>query len=259
MKKIQVMSYLLIASIMFCSCGVRDNNDGGDGGSDLNLTPTEQLAADWTGLYRTVDDGKPSGEPQETTLRLLSNGTFILTLNGNEAARVEGEWSEFQGRSLILKISGSSIPRIGVAGKLIEPSYDLLGSSLKITNDKFELKLYKRPGGDDSNGGSNQPNPGIIGQWRCKSSADRTTSIVLSNNNTFRLTSLARNEQMFLASGSFQTEQSSVLILNPSKTSAPLAEGSFFQLVMSTTRGELSLMSTDGRNQKELGNCSRED
>lgn len=259
MKTLQVIGYLFIAGIMFCSCGARDNNDGGDGGTDLNLTPVEQLAADWTGLYRAVEDGKPSGEPHETTLRLLSNGIFSLTLNDNEAARAEGEWSEFQGRSLILKISGSTIPRIGVAGKLIEPSYELLGSSLKITNDKFELKLYKRSGSGDSNGGSNQPNPGIIGQWRCKSSADRSTSIILSNTNTFRLTSLAPNEQIFFASGSFQTEQSSILILKPSKTSAPLAEGSFFQLVMSSTKGELSLISTDTGNKKELGSCSRED
>ena len=252
-----VAASIVVGTLLAGACGVRDNDDNkGAENSDLNLTPLEQLRGEWSGIYSAIENGRPHGEAAEATLKLEANGTFLLTLNNNDTARVQGDWSEFQGRSLILKISGSTIPRIGSSGKIIEPTYSLIASSLRILNEQFELKLTKHEETPNEPPGGNSPDTRVIGNWRCKSETGRTTNLVLYGNWDFSLTSIAPGERLFLASGAMRNPQGSILNLYPSNVTDPLPVGSYFQLTTTPERSQL-LLKSDVESQKStsLGAC----
>ncbi len=248
---------IVVATLLVGACGVRDNDDNkGSENGDLNLTPFEQLRGEWNGTYSAIENGRPHGEAVEATLKLEPNGAFLLTLHNNDSARVLGDWSEFQGRSLILKISGSTIPRVGSSGKIIEPTYLLLASSLRILNEQFELKLTKREETPHEHPGGNSPDTRVIGNWRCKSEAGRTTNLVLYGNWDFSLTSIAPGERLFLASGAMRNPQGSVLNLYPSNVTDPLPVGSYFQLTTAPGQSQLLLRSdVEAQQSTSLGAC----
>ena len=248
---------IVVATLLVSACGVRDNDDNkGSENSNLNLSPLEQLRGEWVGIYSAIENGRPHGEAAEATLKLEANGAFLLALNNNGSERVLGEWSEFQGRSLILKISGSTIPRVGSSGKIIEPTYLLLASSLRILNEQFELKLTKRQETPSEPPGENSPDTKVIGNWRCKSETGRTTNLVLSVNWNFSLTSIAPGERLFLASGVIRNPQGSILNLYPSNVTDPLPVGSYFQLTTNPERSQLLLRSdVEAQQSTSLGVC----
>jgi hypothetical protein len=246
--------------VLIASCGVRDNDETrGEASEDLNLSPTEQLIGQWNGLYRALENGRPFGDATETNLQLNENGRFLLKLSSNDSAQALGDWSEFQGRSLIMKISGSTIPRFGVAGKLIEPSYELLGQSLRIAGENFEIKLSKKSEGSGGDTGGNRPDPRIRGAWICKTTSGRTTKLQVSNGSSFSLTSTTAGERMFLATGTVTAAENGISILRPSRMSDPLPDGSFFQLEITSDRSELKLLSPKNDFNKTLGNCANSD
>jgi hypothetical protein len=249
--------FLLVCSLITVGCGVRDNDKPSDsGGTDLQLSPFEQLVGEWSGIYRAIENDKPFGDASEAYMKLGADGIFSLTLNGQEDARVIGQWSEFQGRSLIMKIQGSSVPRIGSSGKLIEPFYEVQGSNLRISDLKFELKLTRKidkPGDTPSS----TPATGIFGSWSCSDNGGRQTLIKLSNDNSFGLTSTKEGERLFLASGRFADEGNSGIKMTPNQTSDRLPDQSYFQLKFVAGKGELKLKSDLANIEISLGACSR--
>jgi len=249
---------ILAMSFLVTACGVKDNDDGaGSQNPDLNLSPFEQLTGQWDGIYQAIENGKPFGEAAEANLKLEANGSFLLSLKNPGAPSATGEWSEFQGRSLILKISGSTIPRIGSSGKLIEATYELLRSSLRIATENFELKLSKITEAPDDTPDGNSPNPRILGNWACSSAAGRVTNIVIYNNGRFSLTSRAASERVFLASGTYLIPggSSSTLNLMPHEVTDPLPRGSYFQFTTAPGRSALWLKSMSPDQDKDLGPC----
>ena len=254
----QYFAAITILFITFATgaCGVKNNDDGSSGqNTDLNLSPYEQLTGHWNGIYRAIENGKPFGEAAEATLKLESNGSFLLTLKSPDAASATGDWNEFQGRSLILKISGSTIPRVGSSGKLVETAYELLSSSLRIATDNFELKLAKQVENPGDRPGENRPDPRILGNRICNSASGRSTNIVLYDNGRFSLTSRAGNERVFLASGKFVVIEGYTLNLVPSNVTDPLPKGSYFQLTTAPGRSELWLKSMTQNKDTNLGRC----
>ncbi len=249
--------FLLVCSLLMAACGVRDNDKPENkDGADLQLSPFEQLVGEWAGIYRAIENEKPFGDASEAVMKLGADGVFNLTLNGQEDARVVGQWNEFQGRSLIMKIQGSSVPRIGSAGKLIEPIYEMQGSNLRISDLKFELKLTRKtdkPGETPSS----TPPTGVFGSWNCADNNGRQTLIKLSSDNSFGLSSTKVGERLFLASGKLSDEGVSGIILTPNQTSERLPDQSYFRLRFMAGKGELKLRSDISNTETSLGACSR--
>jgi len=245
----------LMSLISFNSCGNGDKNQGnGSQSQDLELTPSEQLVGDWNGIYRALENGKPIGDASEARMSLSPEAGFSIKLGAGDALTM-GEWSEFQGRSLILKISGSSIPRIGAAGKIIEPSYDLQGTNLHISNEFFELKLTKKSGESDSPSGDKPPT-GSLGSWKCDDGLGRQTKLQLSQSNAFSLVSSKPGERLFYASGKVVSIQANVMKLVPSSVSDPLPTGSYFQFTRQANNSELVFIpESEGKN-TSLGTCN---
>jgi|LakMenEpi03Aug12_release.lakeMendotaPanAssembly.Ray.scaffolds.fasta_scaffold13822_12 hypothetical protein len=249
---------ILAMSFLVSACGVKDNNDGaGSQNPDLNLSPFEQLTGQWNGLYQAIENGKPFGDAVEAILTLESNSSFLLSLKNPDTASATGEWSEFQGRSLIFKISGSTIPRIGSSGKLIETTYELLDSSLRVATENFELKLTRKSEtpGDTPDGST--PNPRILGNWTCRTAAGRATNMVIYNNGKFSLTSRAAGERVFLAAGTYLIPggSSSTVNLIPHEVTDPLPRGSYFQFTQNQGDNRLWLKSMSPDQDKDLGPC----
>jgi hypothetical protein len=237
---------------------VKDNTDGaGSQNAELNLTPFQQLTGQWDGIYQAFENGKPFGDAAEANLKLEANGSFLLTLKNPDAPSATGEWSEFQGRSLILKLSGSTIPRIGSSGKLIETTYELLRSSLRVATENFELKLSKRTDAPDDTPDGTSPNPRILGNWVCSSAAGRATNMVIYDNGKFSLTSRAAGERVFLAAGTYLIPggSSSTLNLIPHEVTDPLPRGSYFQFTQSQGDNRLWLKAMSPDQEKDLGSC----
>lgn len=249
--------FLLVCSLSMAACGVRDNDKpNGSTEPDLQLSPFEQMVGEWSGIYRAIESDKPFGDASEAVLKLGADGTFNLTLNGQEDARVIGQWSEFQGRSLIMKIQGSSVPRIGSAGKLIEPIYEMQGSNLRISDLKFELKLTRKTANPGETPSSTPPT-GIFGSWNCADNNGRQTLIKLSNDNSFALSSTKVGERLFLASGKFSDDGVSGITMTPNQTSDRLPDQSYFQLRFMAGKGELKIRSDIANTETILGTCSR--
>ncbi len=249
--------FLLVTSLLTAACGVRDNDKPNDSsGPDLQLSPFEQLVGEWSGIYRAIENDKPFGDASEALMKLGADGSFNLNLNSQDEARVVGQWNEFQGRSLIIKIQGSSVPRIGSAGKLIEPIYEMQGSNLRISDSKFELKLTRKTDKPGDTPSSN-PTTGVLGSWSCSNNDGRRVLIKLSNDNSFGLTSTKEGERLFLASGRFSDEGGAGIKLTPTQTSDRLPDQSYFQLKFVSGKGELRLKSDVANVDTTLGVCSR--
>lgn len=249
---------ITLVSYFNFSCGNQDNNRGeAPTNVDLNLSPFEQLSGSWNGIYRPLSQGQPVEDAAEASMKLNIDGAFQITLKDTSGAEVLGEWSEFQGRSLIMKIRGSSIPRIGSAGKLLEPSYELRGQSLRVSTELFELKLTKNTPDSGDNSGGSRPDMGSLGSWSCESADGRVTSIKLASDSTFSMTSLKSGERLFLATGNFANQSPQIFILTPTSVSDQLPNGSFFQLKVEAMKGLLTLMVHPERQIFSFGTCRR--
>ncbi len=252
----------IIASIVTLGvtlgCGmVKDDKKkpGTDTPAPLSLTPFEQLTGEWVGIYRTLESGKASGEALSASLSFSENGDFALSLDSNSTARVEGQWNEFQGKTLILRITGSSIPRIGSSNQVAEPKYELLGSSLLISTDSYELKLGKKaaPATAQGPGGWHTT---FVGSWVCVGEGQIKTTLLITDSADFKLSSVRKNERAFIAVGKLSPSDSSSLNLVPSASSDPLPEGAYFELRLNGASAELFLDRKDS-SQAKLGHCQK--
>ena len=223
--------------------------------SPISLTPFEQLTGEWVGIYRTLDSGKPTGEALSAKLTFNENGDFSFVLDSDLTARVEGQWTEFQGKTLILRVTGSSIPRIGSSSKVVEPKYELLGSSLLISSDAYELKLGRKaapttpqsPGGWHSN---------FVGNWTCRGTAQRNSTVLISDAAEFKLSSVRPNERAFIAVGNLSPSATAALILMPTSSSDAIPAGSSFELRQTGSSYELFFNRAD-LTQSNLGDCRK--
>jgi hypothetical protein len=248
---------LALAMLMTSACGPKDdkNNGSGQAAPPLELSAFEQLTGEWVGIYRALEAGKPIGDASSASAALKDNGDFAISLDADATARVEGQWNEFQGKSLLLKVTGSSMPRISVSGKVVEPAYELLGSSLRITGEAFELKLSKKsaPTGPQGPGGAQSS---FVGTWTCEGASQRKTSLVISGSDEFKLSSVRPNERIFIAQGKASASASGGLKLVPVSSSDPLPEGAFFEIRQSNASTEIFLHRDDTK-QFRLGQCRK--
>ena len=250
---------MFAALVVLSSCGmlIKDDKSKPAAGTPppVSLTPFEQMTGEWIGIYRAIDEGKPLGEAQSLTASFRENSQFTMTLDADASARVEGYWSEFQGKSLILRVSGSSISRIASAGKVAEPTYELLGSSLRIASTTYELKLSKKQAGPspESPGGWHSM---FMGTWMCLGQSQRKTTIVISEPADFKLSSILGNERTFIALGKVSLSDSNSIELTASSSSDPLEDGASFALQQSSASTEL-LFTRKNLAKSKLGNCHR--
>jgi hypothetical protein len=249
-----IFGFVLLATI---SCGQREKEQDKNGGNGPNypLTPSEQLVGDWFGIYRTMEDGKPIGDPSEVRLEFASNGILTMSLQDTSDAHVDGRWQEFQGKSLIITVTSSTMPRIGTAGKLSEFPYELQGTSLFIGNSTFQIKASKRAA-------ENTPSPGpptsqYWGQWRCEGTGGRTTHLKLQEPGDFTLSSVAPGERVFLAKGAIAANDALEIRLNPSAVSEPIAKGAYFKLIYRDSAKAQLVYSHDATRSISLGNCRK--
>jgi hypothetical protein len=230
MSRLQLGLIFSMTMLAVTSCGQRDSdkkqNPVGDPG--YQLTPSEQLVGDWYGLYRTLEGSQPFGDPSEVRLNFTSNGLVTILLQDASGARVEAEWQEFQGKSLIMTVTNSTMPRIGTAGKLLEISYELAGQSLILGNDAFQIKAAKRS--STNNPPSGPTTPQYWGQWRCDGAGGRATHIKLQEPSDFTLSSVAPGERVLLVKGTASLDDSKDLRLSPVATSDHLGQGAYFKL-----------------------------
>ena len=246
----------LVLPVCIIACGTREGNDrGNDNTPSLNLTPFEQLTGQWSGIYRGLDSGKPLGDAVAATMNLLADGAFNMSLDSDPSARVEGSWAEFQGRSLILKISGSTIPRIGISGKVVEPAYELLGSSLRVTTENFELKLAKKS--TDSSSPTNGDHSRFDGTWLCDDGGGRKTKLAITEDKTFTLASQRAGERIFVSQGTVLSREPALFHLIPSSSSDPLPEGSFFEFQLAAGKAELRLNKGQPTQIAKIGICRK--
>jgi uncharacterized protein YceK len=249
----------LVTLVMMSGCGmlIKDDKNKPAAGAPapITLTPFEQMTGEWVGIYHTIDEGKPLGEAQSLTASFRENGQFTLAMDSDASARVEGYWNEFQGKSLILRISGSSISRVGSAGKVAEPTYELSGSSLRIASEAYELKLSKKPGptSPESPGGWHSV---FMGTWVCLAASHRKTTIVISEPGDFKLSSVLGNERTFIALGKVNPKDSNSVQLTATSSSDPVEEGASFDLQQSSKSTEL-FFTRKNLTQSLLGSCHR--
>jgi hypothetical protein len=159
MRNLVLAMIIISTPALILACGKKDEKDGGGGNGDspgAPLTAFEQITGNWNGIYVAISDGKPFGEWQPISASFRADGGFSLTLDNDSAATVTGKWTQFQGTSMIWTISDSTISPIGTRGQVVQPNYALEGRGLRISADKFEIKLPgKREGG--GNQGGSQP------------------------------------------------------------------------------------------------------
>jgi hypothetical protein len=247
----------IITQFTVSSCGTRnkDDNDKDRRPQDYGLTPSEQLAGEWRGIYRTLEDGKPIGDPSEIIIQFSPKGSMTLQLKDTPDARLDGRWQEFLGKSLVVSVDNSTIPRIAVAGKMLEWAYELQGDSLMIRNEVFQIKATKQ--GTVGTPPLGQPSEGIWGQWQCENSGSRKTYLQLKEPAEFNLSSVASGERIFLAKGSISVSGSSDYRLTPSTASTPIASDAYFVLASGNAqRSELTYYA-GSRLLMNLGFCRR--
>ena len=256
MRHLTVFLTLMSLASTFSACGQKDDKDQEKSGqTPLSLSPFEQLSTEWTGIYRALEDGKPMGDASGCRVVFSQDGTFSIKLDEDASAKVEGQWSEFQGKTLILRISGSSMPRVGSSGKVIEPSYELLGSSLRVSSQSFELKLTKKSGSvqqPTAPGGTST----FTGAWTCSNTDNRKSKILITESWDFKLSSVRQNERAFVSQGKAGITDAATLKLTPTASSDPLPTGAYFELRQAGIGADFVMISSTGPVVK-LGVCKK--
>jgi hypothetical protein len=257
MKQIYLKSsFLILASAAILSCG-KDDKAPGEGGSQeqLQLSTSEQIMAEWSGVYNALSAGEPVSETFAAKASFTADYQFEISLENNPSAKVVGTWNEFQGKTLILKISGSTISAVGSAGKIVETDLDLTGAALRIRNKNFDLRLSKKttsiPSGDPVAG-----RHFFSGSWLCDNGAGRRTKISIDDDNNFKLSSVRATERAFVATGDLSEVAEARAVLSVSSSSDPLADGSYFELTKDGSNAQLMLSSPNSPPLR-LGKCFR--
>jgi hypothetical protein len=249
-------TYLYIATLttltLLASCGKKDSNKGDEGQQPLQLTATEQIIGEWSGVYRGLEGGQPSSDAYMVNLSFGSDGKFSLSNPNDASAIVRGSWSEFQGKSLLLSISESTIPKIGVASTLIEVAYDLVGTQLKFGNLSFEVKIAKKQVSNPTE----PTNATLIGKWACDSSQQRISAVEFKEGSEYRLSTQGRGERIFISKGSVEVDSDKSLRLSIAQSSERVAQGSIFKFAISGPSATLSFVRGDGK-VVYLGTCKK--
>ncbi|MEI6399413.1 MAG: hypothetical protein WCO71_11645, partial [Pseudomonadota bacterium] len=233
-SKVMPKFFLILISTatlaLVLSCGKKDEKDGNGNGAPppVGLSPFEQITGDWTGIYAALSDGKPIGNWLPISANFHGDGNFILRLENDDTAVVSGEWSQFQGASMIWKIGESTISPIGVKKQVVQPNFALEGSSLRINSEGFEIRLPGKRNNDTPQDGPMSESLGT-GSWNCEA-AGRQSKVVLDENHEFRLSSVSQGERAFVARGASSLTSDSIMTLTPRFVSDALPEGSYFEL-----------------------------
>jgi hypothetical protein len=243
---------LLIIALSFFSCGKKDDKNSSGGATPLPLTAAEQISGEWNGIYRGMVDGRPSSDAYVVNANFSSDGKFQIVNPNDVSAFVRGNWNEFQGKSLLLSVSESSIPKIGLAGALIEASYDLVGSQLRFGSATFEVKLSKKAVSTPADPVSSK----IFGKWRCKSGDNRVSVLELLESSEFRLSSQGRGERVFIAKGAIESSSGNSFRLITRQSSDPVPSGSVFIFEINGELGTLRFSRSDNTS-VDLGTCEK--
>lgn len=170
-----VAAIVIAVSLGCLACGKGGGPTGiGDGfgkGGTGDAKPNAWLGGSWLGTYQLKND-----DPETTSLTAKfapveeRSGNFSLTLPERDGAIVTGQYQDFAGTSLLLKIGDSSVSNIGNKGSTTTIDYDLIGNALKITNERVLIRLVREnTGGGGGGGGTTEiPTPdGVFGHWNC--------------------------------------------------------------------------------------------
>lgn len=237
------------------SCGKKDDKNSKGEGESPKLSLFEQLSAEWVGSYKAMNDGKVIGEPSLAQATFAGDGTFRIAVQGEAIGGVEGQWNEFQGETLILRIVKSDISRIGSPGKIVEPLYELIGSGLRVMGANFELNLTRKSQSTDGPGSASGKTK-FIGGWICDDGLGRKTKMVVTDSDTYLLSSVKANERIFTSEGKATLQNADSLKLTADVTSDPLAPDSFFVLEPGGDRLELKL-NRPGSDPVSFGICQK--
>jgi hypothetical protein len=258
MKRLKSKYYLvLFAASFLVNCGSKDDKGDNTAGTQdpMQLSPAEQLTADWNGIYRSISNNVPSSEPLEATARFTADRQFEITLQQDQTARVVGTWSEFQGKNLILKITGSTISPIGATGKIVEANFDLLGENLRIYSPTFDLRLTKESSSKPSDS-AGTANHFFQANWSCNDGAGRTTRVFIDEKWHFKLSTIRTGERAFVAEGDLSSVSEDLAQLKIQSSSDPLAQGSLFEFRRNTNNTTLILTRPESPS-LNLGTCRK--
>lgn len=247
---------LVMIGLIFVGCG-KDNDKDSDSGSQnpLQLSTAEQLMSDWNGVYNTLSDGEPSGDPMAAIATFKADYQFEIMLEQDANAKVTGTWSEFQGKTIILKILGSTMSSIGAAGKIVEADFDLIGNSLRVQNKSFILRLSKKASTTPTTPGSGDGQI-FSGSWSCDDGVGRTSKITFDDQSNYKLITIRSGERALLATGSVANTADGEVGLKITSSSDPMESGSSFILRKIATGAQLFLSSGSGP-MIDLGKCRR--
>jgi hypothetical protein len=227
-----VLIFIFTATLPIAlSCGKKDEKgDSGNGATPPALTSFEQITGDWTGIYVALSDGKPFGDWQPINASFEVDGKFKMTLENDNAASVAGEWSQFQGTSMIWKITESTISPLGLKNQVVQPDYALEGNGLRIKSNQFEIRLPRKRNQDASTGGGAKESLGP-GAWSCMGlGTDRESKIIIGDNHEFSLSTIRQGERAFVARGVSALRSETSMILTPQTVSDQIADQSYFEL-----------------------------
>lgn len=233
---------LMLGSLLLFSCGKGDEKDNNTDKQDLlQLSPSEQISAEWSGIYRNLTSNGPDSEALAASAKFSEDGQFEIFLEQDRNAKVIGTWSEFQGKTLIFKITGSTLSSIGSAGKIVEANFEIIGENLRIYSQNFDLRLLRKV---VSNPSENRPG-GIAhffqATWACNDGNGRKTMISIDEKWHFKLISVRANERAFVAEGEVGGISDEQARLQIASSSDPVAANSFFELRRSSSLTLLTL------------------
>jgi hypothetical protein len=244
--KFKSAALYILTSLVIISCGKKDEEKKGSGTDreGLTLSPFEQISTEWSGSYKALNEGESFGEVSFVTANFSASNEFVMTVDGDASGKVEGRWSEFQGKNLILRITGSNISRIGSAGKIVEPLYELTGQSLRISSPNFEMKLTRQSSAETGQSPGSKPSF-FSGSWICDDGRNRKTKILIDDSTNYQLSSLRQPERAFTAQGKTNLISSDILKLTADITSDAVAPGSYFELHKRDQNSELTFHRPD--------------
>lgn len=176
-----LISVLLAVTAAFYGCrqgGDDGGNGSGDGSGEGDAT-ARWLTGDWTGNYKNKDAEEGSSLRETTakaTFKITEDGKrvgdFVFDFPLLEDVKVSGTFRDFAGKSLMLTIKHSDISTIGNSGSTTDMSYDLVGDSLELYNERVRLRLVREgeatdDGGDEGDDGEQKASNPLFYRWTC--------------------------------------------------------------------------------------------
>lgn len=162
--------------MLFWACGTE--TDPGVKKNGDNANATDGLAGTWTGnfLPKGADEGSSLREKTSAEVEFAEDekraGTFTITLPRLDKVFTKGIYTDF-GDSIMLQVKESSNSLIGLPGSTPELKYEMLGSGLRLYNERVSLVLARDYGASDGDGGGaggdgQDEEGGLIGTWSCQ-------------------------------------------------------------------------------------------